>query len=110
MTGGPCLLLLICLLIIAEELNVCYRYLAMIDRPSSSSAFPARSFWFDIFAYVTVSLSSHRVSHICVWCMLGVFLLLAFTNLGHECQNLLSLCSGMHVYTDKTSACTGNGV
>ena len=25
------------------------------------------------------------------WCMLGVFLLLAFIHLGHECQDLLSL-------------------
>ena len=34
------------------------------------------------------------------WCMLGVFLLLAFTRLGHECQDLLSPCDGMHVCTD----------
>ena len=33
-------------------------------------------------------------------CMLGVFLLLAFTHLRHECQDLLSLCHGMHVCTD----------
>ena len=33
-------------------------------------------------------------------CMLGVFLLPAFTHLGHECQDLLSLCSGMHMCTD----------
>ena len=26
--------------------------------------------------------------------MLGVFLLPAFTNLGHECQDVLSLCDG----------------
>ena len=31
------------------------------------------------------------------WCMLGVFLLLAFPRLGHGCQDLLSLCYGMHV-------------
>ena len=37
------------------------------------------------------------------WCMLGVFLLLAFTRLGHEHQDLLSPCNGMHVYTDWTS-------
>ena len=29
-------------------------------------------------------------------CMLGVVLLLAFTRLGHECYDLLSLCAGMH--------------
>ena len=28
------------------------------------------------------------------------FLLPAFTCLGHECQDLLSLCEGMHVCTD----------
>ena len=31
------------------------------------------------------------------WCMLGVFLLPAFTRLGHEHQDLLSPCDGMHV-------------
>ena len=34
------------------------------------------------------------------WCMLGVFLLPAFTRLGHECQDLLSPCDGMHACTD----------
>ena len=38
--------------------------------------------------------------------MLGVFLLAAFTRLGHECQDLLSLSDGMHVCTDKTSVYT----
>ena len=38
--------------------------------------------------------------------MLGVFLLPAFTRLGHECQALLSTCDGMHVCTDKTSVHT----
>ena len=32
------------------------------------------------------------------WCMLGVILLPAFICLGHECQDLLSLCDGMHVH------------
>ena len=35
---------------------------------------------------------------LCGWCMLVVFLLPAFTSLGHECQDLLSLCDGMHVW------------
>ena len=30
------------------------------------------------------------------WCKLGVFLLPAFTRLGHGCQDLLSLYSGVH--------------
>ena len=33
------------------------------------------------------------------WCMLGVFLLLVFTCLGHESQDLLGPCSGMHIRT-----------
>ena len=38
--------------------------------------------------------------------MLGVFLLPAFTLLGHECQDLLSPCDGMRVCTDWTSVYT----
>ena len=34
------------------------------------------------------------------WCVLGVFLLPAFTRLGHERQDLLSPCEEMHVCTD----------
>ena len=40
------------------------------------------------------------------WCMLGVFLLLAFTCLGHERQDLLSPCDEMHACTDYTSVYT----
>ena len=40
------------------------------------------------------------------WCMLGIFLLPLFTHPGHECQDLLSLCDGMHVCTDETSVYT----
>ena len=29
--------------------------------------------------------------HLCGWCMPGVFLLPAFTDLGHECQDLESV-------------------
>ena len=34
------------------------------------------------------------------WCMLDVILLPVFTRPGHECQDLLSPCDGMHVCTD----------
>ena len=34
------------------------------------------------------------------WCMLGVFLLPAFTRLGHDSQDRLSPCNGMHVYME----------
>ena len=50
-------------------------------------------------------------------CMLGVFLLLAFTHLGHECQALLSPCDGILVCTDyrprfilSSKRVLGNGV
>ena len=47
--------------------------------------------------------SNQRCSHILSSCMQGVFLLLAFTYLGHEYQDLSSLWDGMHVCTDYTS-------
>ena len=40
------------------------------------------------------------------WCTLGVFLLPAFTRPGHECQDLLSPCNGMHMCTDGISVYT----
>ena len=40
------------------------------------------------------------------WYMLAVCLSSAFTRLGHERKNLLSLCDGMHVWTDQTSVYT----
>ena len=48
--------------------------------------------------------------------MLDVFLLSAFTHLGHECLDLLSPCDGVYVTTDWTLIYThlkefiGNGV
>ena len=71
----------------------------------------------DVFSSFILSLSEYSVSVFplptliltviychcfkchCGWCMLSVFLLPAFTRLGHECQDLLSLCDGMHVCT-----------
>ena len=37
--------------------------------------------------------------HLHGWCMLGVFLLLAFTRQGHECQHLLSVLKCMCAQT-----------
>ena len=55
-------------------------------------------------AYVTVFNPTIEVATFRLrgWCMLGVFLLPAFARLGHECQDLWSLCDGMHVSTDQT--------
>ena len=51
-----------------------------------------------IFASVTlfnptIEAGTFRLRELC---RLGVFLLPAFTRLGHECQDLLSPCDGMH--------------
>ena len=73
--------------------------------------FPAVSLGFTIFgetfAYVAGFFclnpsDSIGVVTFCLhgWCMLGLFLLLAFTCLGHARQDPLSLCYGMHVLTD----------
>ena len=56
----------------------------------------------EIFAYVTVFNPTIKVVTFRLrgWCVLGVFLLPAFTHLGHERPDLLSLCDEMHVCTD----------
>ena len=56
----------------------------------------------EIFAYVTVLNPTTEVVTFRLhgWCMLGVFLLPAFTCLGHECQDLWSPCDGTHGCTD----------
>ena len=77
--------------------------------PSSSSAFlgyisGVHHFLVRFFAYVTgfnptIEVITFRLRG---WCILGVFLLPAFTHQGHECQDLLSPCDGMHVCTEYT--------
>ena len=73
---------------------------------SSSSAFPAIYLGFtslgEIFANVTIFNQTIEVVtfHLHGWCMLGVFLLLVFTRLRHECQVVLSPCDEMHLCTD----------
>ena len=52
---------------------------------------------FFCFFYPTIKVVTFRLRG---WCVLGVFLLLAFTRLGHERQDLLSPCDEMHVCTD----------
>ena len=56
----------------------------------------------EIFVYVTVfnPIIEVVIFHLCGRCMLGVFLLPAFTRLGHDCQDLFSPCEGMHVCKD----------
>ena len=56
----------------------------------------------EIFAYVTILSPAIEVVTFRFrgWCMLGLFLLLAFTPLGHECQDLLSLSDIMHMCKD----------
>ena len=56
----------------------------------------------EIFAYVTVLNPTIKevTFRLRGWCVLGVFLLPAFTRLGHERQDLLSPCDEMHVCTD----------
>ena len=56
----------------------------------------------EIFACVTIFNPTIKVVTFRLrgWCVLGVFLLPAFTRLGHERQDLLSPCDEMHVCTD----------
>ena len=62
--------------------------------------------WFFVclgFFYPTIKVATF---HLPGWCVLGVFLLGAFTCLGNECQDLLSPCDGIHGHTDWTSVYT----
>ena len=52
---------------------------------------------YDRFLNPTIKVVTFRLRG---WCLLGVFLLPAFTRLGHERQDLLSPCDEMHVCTD----------
>ena len=81
-----------------EVLNMSFRSSNSVY--DSSVAFPAISLGFTTFG--EIFNPTIEVATFCLrgWCMLGVFLLLAFTNLGHEQQDLLSLCDRMHVCTD----------
>ena len=56
----------------------------------------------EIFAYVTVFNPTIEVVTLLFrgWCILGGLLSPSFTHLGHERQDLLSPCDGMHVFTD----------
>ena len=74
---------------------------------SSSSTFPVISLGFTIFNEIfarvivffnpTMEVVTFRLRG---WCMLGLILLPAFTRRGQGCQDLLSLCDGMHVRLD----------
>ena len=74
---------------------------------SPSSAFPSyisgvHHFWVRFlrmrpFFNPTIKVVTFRLRG---WCVLGVFLLPAYTRLGHERQDLLSPCNEMHVCTD----------
>ena len=89
------------------KVNTVIKHLPL-NNDSSSYAFPAVSLGFtifgEIFAYVTASKSNHRGSCIPSSLVAGAcwvcFLLPVFTHQGHECQDLSSLCDGMHVSTD----------
>ena len=71
---------------------------------SSSSRFPKLYIWGSPFWARVVHMWPFlnliiEVVTFCLheWCMLGVFLLPAFTHVGHECWGLLSPCHGMCV-------------
>ena len=126
-SGGHLLLLLLfLLLLLLLFFFFCFPQLYLRGSPSSSSssAYPSYISGFTFFSFVFFFVYSPAISlgftiwvrflrrspfsnpnfqvvifRLRGWCMQGVFLLLAFIRLGHGCQNLLSPCDGMHVYT-----------
>ena len=70
-------------------------------RHSSAFAFPNISLGFTILGTAVLGFTIEVVTfHLCRWGILGVFLLLVFTCLGHECQAFLSPYNGMLVCAD----------
>ena len=69
----------------------------------------------EIFAFANPNIEAVTFC-LCGWCVLGVCLLPAFTRLGHEHQDILSQCDGMHVCRLDFDLCShpnefwGNGV
>ena len=68
----------------------------LLPQPISSSSFSAFPSYIS-GVHPTIKVVTFRLRG---WCVLGVFLLPAFTRLGHERQDLLSPCDEMHVCTD----------
>ena len=69
---------------------------------SSPSAFPAISLEFTILGEIMMGLFINPNIQGVTFCLRGlcipgVFLLPPFTCLGHECQDLLRPCNGLHV-------------
>ena len=104
-------------------------FISGVHHSSSSSAFPAISHGFTIPLFLLLRSqldlwgSPFRVRFLRMgpffdptievvtfcrrgWFNLRVFLLPAVIHLGHECQDLLGPCEGMHVCTDQTSVYT----
>ena len=82
----------------------------LVSSVSSSSAFQARSLGFTIFGWdfcvcgrffnPTIDVVTFCLHQVHEWCMLGVFVLPAFTCKGHQCQDLLNPHKEMHACTD----------
>ena len=62
-------------------------------------------FWVRFLSVWPSFLSNHRGSHTpSLWMVhAGCVFVAGIHHLGHECQDILSMCDGMHVYTDQTS-------
>ena len=93
-------------------MSACMFTAACVCVLGTSSLFPVVSLGFIIFGGIfacgtfsfffnpTIQEVTFRLHG---WCMLSALLLPALTGLGHECQDLLSLCDGMSACTHWTS-------
>ena len=94
----------VCVYLFSVTIHV---FLCFIMCPSLSSSHPSyisgvHHFWVRFLRMWPFFNPTFKVVTFCLrrWCVLGVFLLPAFTRLGHEHQDLLSPWDEMHVCTD----------
>ena len=78
-------------------------YVSVVHHFGSDFCVCDRFLFVCLFFNPTVEIVTFRL---CGRCMLSVLLLPAFTRLGHESQELWSLCDGVRVCTDYTSVYT----
>ena len=101
---GKCLILILLCLPSSQKSTAASLELLLLPRsPATSLGFTILG---EILAYMTVfcvfffffyPTIEIVTFHVRGWCMLGVFGLPAFIRLGHERQDLLSPCDGLHV-------------
>ena len=79
--------------------NLHHPLLLLLHSPAISSGFTILCEIFCVCHRFLIQTIEVVTFHFRGWCMLGGFLLPTFIRLGHEYQDLLNLCGGLHAQT-----------